>query len=181
MNVIATRLPGVLIIEPKVFGDSRGFFFESFNARTFQEQTGITSQFVQDNHSGSQKGVLRGLHYQLENIQGKLVRVTRGEVLDVAVDIRRSSPTFGQWVSTRLSADNHRQLWVPEGFAHGFVVLSDNAEFLYKTTDYYNPAAERCIRWDDPDLAIDWQLDEAPQLSAKDQAGKWLTEADLFP
>ncbi|MCP6697320.1 dTDP-4-dehydrorhamnose 3,5-epimerase [Pseudomonas donghuensis] len=181
MNVIPTRLPGVLIIEPKVFGDSRGFFFESFNARTFQEQTGITSQFVQDNHSGSQKGVLRGLHYQLENIQGKLVRVTRGEVLDVAVDIRRSSPTFGQWVSTRLSADNHRQLWVPEGFAHGFVVLSDNAEFLYKTTDYYNPAAERCIRWDDPDLAIDWQLDEAPQLSAKDQAGKWLKEADLFP
>ncbi|MCE5982929.1 MULTISPECIES: dTDP-4-dehydrorhamnose 3,5-epimerase [unclassified Pseudomonas] len=181
MNVIPTRLPGVLIIEPKVFGDSRGFFYESFNARSFQELTGTTSQFVQDNHSCSQKGVLRGLHYQLENVQGKLVRVTRGEVLDVAVDIRRSSPTFGQWISTRLSADNHRQLWVPEGFAHGFVVLSDTAEFLYKTTDYYNPAAERCIRWDDPDLAIDWQLNEAPQLSAKDQNGSRLKDADLLP
>ncbi|UVM21688.1 dTDP-4-dehydrorhamnose 3,5-epimerase [Pseudomonas wadenswilerensis] len=181
MNVIPTRLPGVLIIEPKVFGDSRGFFYESFNARSFQELTGTTSQFVQDNHSCSQKGVLRGLHYQLENVQGKLVRVTRGEVLDVAVDIRRSSPTFGQWVSTRLSADNHRQLWVPEGFAHGFVVLSDTAEFLYKTTDYYNPAAERCIRWDDPDLAIDWQLNEAPQLSAKDQNGSRLKDAELLP
>ncbi|CAI8947989.1 MULTISPECIES: dTDP-4-dehydrorhamnose 3,5-epimerase [Pseudomonas] len=181
MNVITTDLPGVLIIEPRVFGDSRGFFYESFNADVFKEKTGITSTFVQDNHSRSQKGVLRGLHYQLENTQGKLVRVTQGEVLDVAVDIRRSSPHFGNWVAVRLSADNHRQLWVPEGFAHGFVVLSDNAEFLYKTTDYYNPAAERCIRWDDPDLAIDWQLDEAPQLSAKDQAGKWLTEADLFP
>jgi len=146
-----------------------------------KKKTVITSTFVQDNHSRSQKGVLRGLHYQLENTQGKLVRVTQGEVLDVAVDIRRSSPHFGNWVAVRLSADNHRQLWVPEGFAHGFVVLSDNAEFLYKTTDYYNPAAERCIRWDDPDLAIDWQLDEAPQLSAKDQAGKRLTEADLFP
>ncbi|MCP3748574.1 dTDP-4-dehydrorhamnose 3,5-epimerase [Pseudomonas sp. SBB6] len=181
MNVITTDLPGVLIIEPRVFGDSRGFFYESFNADVFKEKTGITSTFVQDNHSRSQKGVLRGLHYQLENTQGKLVRVTQGEVLDVAVDIRRSSPHFGNWVAVRLSADNHRQLWVPEGFAHGFVVLSDNAEFLYKTTDYYNPAAERCIRWDDPDLAIDWQLDEAPQLSAKDQAGKWLKEADLFP
>lgn len=181
MNVIATDLPGVLIIEPKVFGDSRGFFYESFNAEAFKEKTGVTSTFVQDNHSRSQKGVLRGLHYQLENTQGKLVRVTHGEVLDVAVDIRRSSPHFGQWVGVRLSADNHRQLWVPEGFAHGFVVLSESAEFLYKTTDYYNPAAERCIRWDDPDLAIDWQLDEAPQLSAKDQAGKWLREADLFP
>lgn len=181
MNVITTDLPGVLIIEPKVFGDSRGFFYESFNAEAFKEQTGVTTTFVQDNHSRSQKGVLRGLHYQLENTQGKLVRVTHGEVLDVAVDIRRSSPHFGQWVAVRLSADNHRQLWVPEGFAHGFVVLSDSAEFLYKTTDYYNPAAERCIRWDDPDLAIDWQLDAAPQLSAKDQAGKWLKEADLFP
>lgn len=181
MNVIATDLPGVLIIEPKVFGDSRGFFYESFNAEAFKEKTGVTSTFVQDNHSRSQKGVLRGLHYQLENTQGKLVRVTHGEVLDVAVDIRRSSPHFGKWVGVRLSADNHRQLWVPEGFAHGFVVLSESAEFLYKTTDYYNPAAERCIRWDDPDLAIDWQLDEAPQLSVKDQAGKWLKEADLFP
>ncbi|MDD1976510.1 dTDP-4-dehydrorhamnose 3,5-epimerase [Pseudomonas tussilaginis] len=181
MNVITTDLPGVLIIEPNVFGDSRGFFYESFNAEAFKDKTGVTTTFVQDNHSRSQKGVLRGLHYQTENTQGKLVRVTHGEVLDVAVDIRRSSPHFGQWVAVRLSADNHRQLWVPEGFAHGFVVLSDSAEFLYKTTDYYNPAAERCIRWDDPDLAIDWQLDAAPQLSAKDQAGKWLKEADLFP
>jgi dTDP-4-dehydrorhamnose 3,5-epimerase len=181
MNVIETALPGVVIIEPKVFGDDRGFFYESFNARAFAEATGVNAQFVQDNHSRSQKGVLRGLHYQLENTQGKLVRVTVGEVLDVAVDIRRSSPHFGQSVAVRLSADNRRQLWVPEGFAHGFVVLSDVAEFLYKTTDYYTPAAERCIRWDDPTLAIDWQLDEAPRLSAKDQDGKRLSEADLFP
>ena len=181
MNVIETALPGVLIIEPKVFGDERGFFYESFNAKAFEEATGLDTQFVQDNHSRSQKGVLRGLHYQLENTQGKLVRVTVGEVLDVAVDIRRSSPNFGQWEAVRLSAENRRQLWVPEGFAHGFVVLSDFAEFLYKTTDYYTPSAERCIRWDDPTLAIDWQLDEAPQLSAKDQNGKSLKEADLFP
>ena len=181
MNVIPTDLPGVLILEPKVFGDERGFFYESFNARAFQEATGLDTQFVQDNHSRSQQGVLRGLHYQLENTQGKLVRVTVGEVLDVAVDIRRSSAHFGQWVAVRLSADNHRQLWVPEGFAHGFVVLSDFAEFLYKTTDYYTPSAERCIRWDDADLAIDWQLTGTPTLSAKDQAGKRLNEADLFP
>ncbi|AIL59524.1 dTDP-4-dehydrorhamnose 3,5-epimerase [Pseudomonas alkylphenolica] len=181
MNVITTDLPGVLILEPKVFGDDRGFFYESFNAEVFKEKTGVCTTFVQDNHSKSQKGVLRGLHYQLENTQGKLVRVTHGEVLDVAVDVRRSSPHFGQWVGVRLSADNRRQLWIPEGFAHGFVVLSDSAEFLYKTTDYYNPAAERCIRWDDPDLAIDWQLTEAPQLSAKDQAGKSLKELDLLP
>ncbi|MDD2048859.1 dTDP-4-dehydrorhamnose 3,5-epimerase [Pseudomonas putida] len=181
MNVITTDLPGVLIIEPKVFGDSRGFFYESFNAKVFEAQTGVSTTFVQDNHSRSQKGVLRGLHYQVENTQGKLVRVIHGEVLDVAVDVRRSSPHFGQWVGVRLSGDNHRQLWVPEGFAHGFVVLSDSAEFLYKTTDYYNPAAERCIRWDDPDLAIDWQLTEAPQLSVKDQAGKSLKELDLLP
>ncbi|TWD46287.1 dTDP-4-dehydrorhamnose 3,5-epimerase [Pseudomonas sp. SJZ131] len=181
MNVIETALPGVLIIEPKVFGDERGFFYESFNAKAFAEATGLDTQFVQDNHSRSQRGVLRGLHYQLENVQGKLVRVTAGEVLDVAVDIRRSSAHFGQWVAVRLSADNHRQLWVPEGFAHGFVVLSDVAEFLYKTTDYYTPSAERCIRWDDPTLAIDWQLHAAPQLSAKDQNGKSLVEADLFP
>ncbi|MFL1516591.1 dTDP-4-dehydrorhamnose 3,5-epimerase [Pseudomonas prosekii] len=181
MNVIETALPGVLIIEPKVFGDERGFFYESFNAKAFAEATGLNTQFVQDNHSRSQRGVLRGLHYQLENVQGKLVRVTAGEVLDVAVDIRRSSAHFGQWVAVRLSADNHRQLWVPEGFAHGFVVLSDVAEFLYKTTDYYTPSAERCIRWDDPTLAIDWQLHAAPQLSAKDQNGKSLLEADLFP
>lgn len=181
MNVIPTDLPGVLILEPKVFGDERGFFYESFNAKAFRDATGLDTQFVQDNHSRSQQGVLRGLHYQLENTQGKLVRVTVGEVLDVAVDIRRSSAHFGQWVAVRLSADNHRQLWVPEGFAHGFVVLSNFAEFLYKTTDYYTPSAERCIRWDDPDLAIDWQLAGTPTLSAKDQAGKRLSEADLFP
>ncbi|MCO7593513.1 MULTISPECIES: dTDP-4-dehydrorhamnose 3,5-epimerase [Pseudomonas] len=181
MNVIATQIPDVLIIEPKVFGDSRGFFFESFNARAFAAQTGVTVDFVQDNHSRSQHGVLRGLHYQVQNPQGKLVRVVQGEVLDVAVDIRRSSPTFGRWVAVRLSADNHRQLWIPPGFAHGFVVLSESAEFLYKTTDYYNPAAERCIRWDDPDLAIDWAVPGPPQLSAKDQAGVSLAEAQLFP
>jgi dTDP-4-dehydrorhamnose 3,5-epimerase len=181
MKVIETSLPGVLIIEPKVFGDERGFFYESFNAKAFEKATGLNPQFVQDNHSRSQKGVLRGLHYQLQNTQGKLVRVTAGEVLDVAVDIRRSSPNFGQWEAVRLSAENHRQLWVPEGFAHGFVVLSDFAEFLYKTTDYYTPSAERSIRWDDPTLAIDWQLEEAPQLSAKDQDGQRFLEADLFP
>ncbi|WP_265531608.1 dTDP-4-dehydrorhamnose 3,5-epimerase [Pseudomonas saponiphila] len=181
MKVIPTKLPGVLIIEPKVFGDERGFFYESFNARAFEKATGVRVDFVQDNHSRSQKGVLRGLHYQLQNTQGKLVRVTQGEVLDVAVDIRRSSPHFGQWVAVRLSAQNHRQLWVPEGFAHGFVVLSDFAEFLYKTTDYYTPSAERSIRWDDPTLAIDWELTEPPQLSAKDQAGTLLAEAEVFP
>ncbi|WP_249583044.1 dTDP-4-dehydrorhamnose 3,5-epimerase [Pseudomonas viridiflava] len=180
MNVIATKLPDVLILEPKVFGDERGFFYESFNAKAFSEATGLDRQFVQDNHSRSQKGVLRGLHYQIDNAQGKLVRVTVGKVLDVAVDIRRSSPTFGQWVAVELSAENARQLWVPEGFAHGFVVLSDHAEFLYKTTDYYTPSAERCISWNDPDLAIDWQLDATPQLSAKDQQGKSLKEAELF-
>jgi dTDP-4-dehydrorhamnose 3,5-epimerase len=181
VNVIASDLPEVLIIEPKVFGDTRGFFYESFNAKAFAQATGISAEFVQDNHSRSQKGVLRGLHYQIENAQGKLVRVTAGEVLDIAVDIRRSSKTFGQWVGVRLSAENHRQLWVPQGFAHGFVVLSDYAEFLYKTTDYYTPAAERCIRWDDPALAIDWQLEQPPQLSAKDQQGSDLKDADLFP
>lgn len=181
MKVLATELPGVLIIEPKVFGDERGFFYESFNAKAFEASTGVRTQFVQDNHSRSQKGVLRGLHYQIENTQGKLVRVVAGEVLDVSVDIRRSSPHFGKWVGVRLSADNHRQLWVPEGFAHGFVVLSEYAEFLYKTTDYYTPTSERCIRWDDPTLAIDWQLTGPAQLSAKDQAGKLLSEAELFP
>lgn len=181
MNVIATQLPEVLIIEPKVFGDERGFFYESFNARAFSAATGLNPPFVQDNHSRSQKGVLRGLHYQIDNPQGKLVRVTVGEVLDVAVDIRRASPTFGQWVAVRLSAGNARQMWIPEGFAHGFVVLSEHAEFLYKTTDFYTPAVERCIRWDDPELAIDWQLEGlVPQLSAKDQQGKRLNEADLF-
>lgn len=181
MNVIATELPEVLILEPKVFGDERGFFYESFNERAFQQATGLAPRFVQDNHSRSQQGVLRGLHYQIENAQGKLVRVTAGEVLDIAVDIRRGSLTFGQWVGVKLSADNFRQLWIPPGFAHGFVVLSDYAEFLYKTTDYYTPSAERCIRWDDPDLAIDWQLATEPRLSAKDQQGKSLQEADLFP
>ena len=181
MNVIPTAIPDILIIEPKVFGDSRGFFLESYNARVFAERTGVQAPFVQDNHSRSQRGVLRGLHYQVQNPQGKLVRVTHGEVLDVAVDIRRSSPTFGQWVSTRLSADNQHQMWIPPGFAHGFVVLSASADFLYKTTDYYNPAAERCIRWDDPQLGIDWQLQGTPLLSAKDQVGPLLQDAELFP
>lgn len=182
MNVIASDIPDVLILEPRLFGDERGFFYESFNAKAFADATGLRDlSFVQDNHSRSAKGVLRGLHYQIENAQGKLVRVTAGEVLDIAVDIRKSSPTFGRWVGVRLSAENARQLWIPAGFAHGFVVLSDYAEFLYKTTDYYTPAAERCIRWDDPDLAIDWQLDGTPQLSAKDQNGRALKEADLFP
>ncbi|ROM63894.1 dTDP-4-dehydrorhamnose 3,5-epimerase [Pseudomonas brassicacearum] len=181
MNVIATTLPGVLIIEPKVFGDERGFFYESFNAKAFKDATGVDVQFVQDNHSRSQKGVLRGLHYQLQNTQGKLVRVTAGEVLDVAVDIRRSSPHFGKWVAVRLSADNHRQLWVPQGFAHGFVVLSEYAEFLYKTTDYYDPTSERSLLWNDPELNIDWQLgDITPQLSGKDQAASLLQHADVF-
>lgn len=181
MNVIATELPGVLIIEPKVFGDERGFFYESFNAQAFKQATGVDLAFVQDNHSRSRQGVLRGLHYQVQHAQGKLVRVTAGQVLDVAVDIRRSSPNFGQWVAVTLSAQNSRQLWVPPGFAHGFVVQSEVAEFLYKTTDYYDPASERCIRWDDPTLNIDWQLSEPPQLSGKDQQGKSLHEADVFP
>jgi dTDP-4-dehydrorhamnose 3,5-epimerase len=182
MNVVATSIPDVLIFEPKVFGDDRGFFFESFNERQFAQATGRQVSFVQDNHSRSQRGVLRGLHYQLQNPQGKLVRVASGEVLDIAVDIRRQSPTFGQSVSVLLSAQNNRQLWIPEGFAHGFVVLSETADFLYKTTDYYNPAAERCIAWNDPTLAIDWQLDGLePRLSGKDQQGKALAEADLFP
>jgi dTDP-4-dehydrorhamnose 3,5-epimerase len=181
MKVIASELPDVLILEPRVFGDERGFFYESFNARAFEQATGLHREFVQDNHSRSQRGVLRGLHYQLQQAQGKLVRVTAGEVYDVAVDIRRSSPTFGRWTGVHLSAENKRQLWLPEGFAHGFLVLSEVAEFLYKTTDYYAPEHERCIRWDDPSLAIDWPLDSAPQLSAKDQAGLSLADAELFP
>lgn len=181
MQVVTTALPDVLILEPKVFGDERGFFFESFNARQFAEATGLHPEFVQDNHSRSAKGVLRGLHYQVQQAQGKLVRVTAGEVFDVAVDLRRSSPTFGQWVGVHLSAENKRQVWVPEGFAHGFVVLSEFAEFLYKTTDYYAPEHERCIRWNDPTLAIDWPLTEAPQLSAKDQAGLSFHDAAVFP
>lgn len=182
MNIIATALPEVLIIEPKVFGDSRGFFYESYNARDFTLRTGVDTPFVQDNHSRSRHGVLRGLHYQLQNAQGKLVRVLQGEILDVAVDIRRSSPTLGQWVAVRLSANNHRQLWLPPGFAHGFRVLSESAEVLYKTTDYYNPDAEHSIRWDDPQLAIDWQLNGLqPLLSAKDQAATSFADAQLFP
>ncbi|AOE87988.1 dTDP-4-dehydrorhamnose 3,5-epimerase [Pseudomonas sp. TCU-HL1] len=180
MKAIPTAIPDVLILEPRVFGDERGFFFESFNARTFAEATGVQREFVQDNHSKSQRGVLRGLHYQLQQAQGKLVRVVQGEVFDVVVDVRRSSPTFGRWVGVHLSAENKRQIWIPEGFAHGFLVLSEYAEFLYKTTDYYAPEHERCIRWDDPDLAIDWPLSEAPQLSAKDKAGINFKDADLF-
>lgn len=169
----ATRLaiPDVVLIEPKVFGDARGFFYESFNQRDFNAATGTDYQFVQDNHSRSSKGVLRGLHYQVQQPQGKLVRVVQGVVFDVAVDIRKSSPTFGQWVGAELSADNHHQLWIPPGFAHGFVVLSDVAEFLYKTTDYYAPQHERCIAWNDDSLGIVWSIDEAPILSQKDQNG----------
>ena len=181
MQVIPSELPGVLILEPKVFGDERGFFYESFNARAFEQATGLKREFVQDNHSCSQRGVLRGLHYQVRQAQGKLVRVTAGEVFDMVVDLRRGSPSFGQWLGVHLSAENKRQLWVPEGFAHGFLVLSEVAEFLYKTTDYYAPEHERCIRWDDPSLAIDWPLDAPPQLSVKDQAGIAFLDAEVFP
>lgn len=181
MNIIPTEIPDVLIIEPTVYGDSRGFFFEAFNAREFAKHTGVTVDFVQDNHSRSVKGVLRGLHYQVENTQGKLVRVVQGEIRDIAVDVRRSSPTFGKWVAVHLSADNHRQLWIPPGFAHGFSVVSESAEFLYKTTDYYNPGADRCISWDDAELAIDWQLAGPPVLSDKDKVGVPLSEAQLLP
>ena len=181
MNVIRTAIPEVVLIEPKVFGDARGFFFESFNQKAFNDATGTNHQFVQDNHSRSAQGVLRGLHYQIQQPQGKLVRVVRGAVIDVAVDIRKSSPTFGQWVAEELSEDNHRQLWVPPGCADGFVALSESAEFLYKTTDYYAPAFERCIAWDDPTLAIDWKLSgRQPLLSAKDAQGLPLATAELF-
>lgn len=180
MNVIATEVPEVLIIEPQVFGDERGFFFESFNARKFAESTGIKVSFVQDNHSRSAKGVLRGLHYQVQQTQGKLVRVTQGCVFDVAVDIRESSPTFGRWVGVELSAENFRQCWIPAGFAHGFLVLSETADFLYKTTDYYAPEYEHCIRWDDPTIDIKWPLNTYPELSLKDAAGCSLSESPLF-
>ena len=180
MNVLKTKIPDVLIIEPQVFGDDRGFFFESYNKQKFQEATGILCDFVQDNHSRSSCGVLRGLHYQIKRSQGKLVRVCVGEVLDVAVDIRKSSPTFGQWVSVRLSAENKRQLWVPAGFAHGFIVLSESADFLYKTTDYHAPQHERCIRWNDATLAIDWQYGDEPQVSDKDTRGSAFDQADVF-
>ena len=179
-TVTPTAIPEVLILEPKVFGDARGFFFESFNARDFAQATGLEVAFVQDNHSKSAKGVLRGLHYQIQHPQGKLVRVVEGEVFDVAVDLRRSSPTFGRWVGERLSADNHKQLWVPPGFAHGFVVLSESAEFLYKTTDYWFPEHERSLLWNDPAVGIDWPIDVPPLLAAKDAAGKHLDEADCF-
>lgn len=179
MKATPTRIPDVLIIEPKVFGDARGFFFESFNQKAFNEATGLDLSFVQDNHSRSTQGVLRGLHYQLQQPQGKLVRVVRGAVFDVAVDIRRGSPTFGQWVGIELSEDNQRQLWIPPGLAHGFLVLSESADFLYKTTDYYAPQHEHCIAWNDPDIGIEWPATAAPQLSAKDQRGKRLREADL--
>lgn len=181
MNVVATAIPDVLILEPRVFGDDRGFFFESFNRRAFTEAVGREVDFVQDNHSRSAKNVLRGLHYQIRHPQAKLVRVIQGRVLDVAVDIRRSSPTFGKHVALELSAENKRMLWIPEGFAHGFVTLSESAEFLYKTTDYWYPEHERCIRWDDTALGIDWALETAPALSAKDAQGKLLAEAELFP
>jgi dTDP-4-dehydrorhamnose 3,5-epimerase len=180
MKVTPTALSEVLMIEPKVFGDERGFFFESFNQGAFNQATGLTANFVQDNHSRSAKGVLRGLHYQIQQPQGKLVRVVSGEVLDVAVDIRRKSPTFGKWVSALLTAQSHRQLWIPPGFAHGFVVLSDTADFLYKTTDYYAPAFERCIAWNDASLGIDWQLTTSPNLSSKDAAGLLLAQAEVF-
>lgn len=181
MEVIQTTIPDVLIIESKVFGDDRGFFMESFNAETFQAKTGVTSQFVQDNHSRSTKNVLRGLHYQIKQAQGKLVRVVSGEVLDVAVDIRKSSPTFGQWTSCILNATNKRQFWVPPGFAHGFVVLSDTADFLYKTTDYYAPEYERSILWNDPALDIDWKLTGEAILSNKDKVAVTLEKAEVFP
>ena len=181
MNVVPTEIPEVLIIEPKVFEDDRGFFFESFNQRTFAEKTGVEADFVQDNHSRSSQNVLRGLHYQIQQPQGKLVRVVAGAVFDVAVDIRKSAPTFGKWVGCLLSAENKRLLWVPVGFAHGFLVVSQTAEVLYKTTDYYAPVHERCILWNDTDLAINWELTAPPVLSAKDQAGQPFKAAELFP
>ena len=180
MKVTSCAIADVLLIEPRVFGDERGFFFESFNQRAFNLATGLAPSFVQDNHSKSARGVLRGLHYQLHQPQGKLVRVVAGEVFDVAVDIRRNSPTFGKWAGEILSADNKRQLWVPPGLAHGFLVLSETAEFLYKTTDYYAPEFERCIAWNDPDLGIVWPtLQGGPQLSAKDAAGATFLQAEL--
>lgn len=180
MKVIATSLPAVKIIEPTVFADPRGFFYESFNARNFAAEVDSAAQFVQDNHSRSLKGVLRGLHYQIQHPQGKLVRVVAGEVFDVAVDIRRSSPTFGKWVGAYLSADNKRQMWVPPGFAHGFCVVSECAEFLYKTTDYWYPEHERTLLWSDPVLGIEWPLEGEPRIAAKDAAGRLLADAEVF-
>lgn len=180
MNVIATSIPDVKLFEPKVYGDERGFFYESFNAKEFENATGIVANFVQDNHSKSVKNVLRGLHYQTQQSQGKLVRVTQGEVFDVAVDLRRSSKTYGQWVGEILSSENKRSMWVPAGFAHGFLVLSDTAEFLYKTTDFYAPGHEWIIKWDDPTIGIKWPLVGQPELSVKDSAGKRFSEVETF-
>ena len=181
MKVIQTAIPDLLILEPKVFGDARGFFMESYNAKVFHDATGLSPNFVQDNHSRSGKGVLRGLHYQIEQAQGKLVRVTRGAVFDVAVDLRQSSPTFGQWVGIELSEENNRQFWIPPGFAHGFLVTSDSADFLYKTTDYYAPQFERSLAWNDPTVGVAWPLEGiTPLLSAKDLAGKPLAECEKF-
>ena len=179
-TVIPTALPEVLILEPKVFGDGRGFFFESFNQRDFQLAIGLEVHFVQDNHSKSSQGVLRGLHYQIQHPQGKLVRVTQGAVFDVAVDLRRSSPNFGKWVGLELSADNKRQMWIPPGFAHGFVVTSESAEFLYKTTDYWYPEHERSLLWRDPTVGVQWPLGAEPNLADKDASGKMFAEADYF-
>jgi dTDP-4-dehydrorhamnose 3,5-epimerase len=181
MKVTPTALPEVLILEPQVFGDERGFFFESYNARRFEELTGVRAHFVQDNHSRSARNVLRGMHYQVTQPQGKLIRVVRGAIFDVVVDLRRSSPFFGRWVGLELSAENRRQIWVPAGFAHGYVVTSDNAECLYKTTDYWAPEHERAIRWNDPALAIDWPISGAPIVSARDGNGSLLADADVFP
>ena len=180
MKIIPTTIPDVMIIEPRIFFDSRGFFYESFNQKKFTEETKVKINFVQDNHSKSLKNVLRGLHYQIQQPQGKLVRAVVGEVLDIAVDIRESSPTFGQWVCCILSAESKRMFWIPEGFAHGLVVLSDEAEFLYKTTDYYAPQYEKSILWNDPDIGIDWQLTGQPILSKKDQTGVLLKDAEVF-
>ena len=180
MKVVQTAIPEVLIIEPTVFGDARGFFFESFNQQAFNTATGLNVDFVQDNHSRSSKGVLRGLHYQIQQPQGKLVRVVRGAVFDVAVDVRKSSPSFGKWVGIELSEDNHRQFWVPPGFAHGFLVLSESADFLYKTTEYYAPVHERCIAWNDVNVGIEWPADIPPKLSEKDGAGLSLKHAEVF-
>jgi len=181
MKVIPTALPGVLILEPKVFGDARGFFLESYNARVFREATGLDPVFVQDNHSRSMRGVLRGLHYQVRQTQGKLVRVTHGRVFDVAVDIRRGSPHFGRWIGVELDEDSHRMFWIPPGFAHAFVVLSESADFMYKATDYYAPEHERCILWNDPDIGIEWPLEGLgePLLSEKDRAGQRLKDAEI--
>jgi dTDP-4-dehydrorhamnose 3,5-epimerase len=181
MKIIPTTIPDLLILEPKVFGDQRGFFFESFNERAWRKLTGLDIRFVQHNHSRSEGGVLRGLHYQIQQPQGKLVRVTVGEVFDVALDIRKSSPTFGHWFGTLLSAENKLQMWVPAGFAHGFCVTSESAEFLYLTTDYWAPEHERCIAWNDSDLKINWPLVAEPKVSAKDSEGRAFRDADLFP